>query len=90
MSKYSELIAGCMTWGVWGKNLNTQEMSTLIHTCLENDITTFDHADIYGSFTTESDFGKALKEGGIDRSTIQIILLTNLQYSFYTFIFPGA
>jgi predicted oxidoreductase len=27
--------------------------------CLENKITTFDHADIYGFYTTEADFGKA-------------------------------
>jgi predicted oxidoreductase len=27
--------------------------------CLENKITTFDHADIYGDYTTEADFGKA-------------------------------
>jgi predicted oxidoreductase len=26
--------------------------------CLENKITTFDHADIYGDYTTEADFGK--------------------------------
>jgi predicted oxidoreductase len=25
---------------------------------LENKITSFDHADIYGSYTTEADFGK--------------------------------
>jgi predicted oxidoreductase len=31
----------------------------MIHVCLENKITTFDHADIYGSYTTEGDFGKA-------------------------------
>jgi predicted oxidoreductase len=30
----------------------------MIHVCLENKITTFDHADIYGSYTTEG-FGKA-------------------------------
>jgi predicted oxidoreductase len=30
----------------------------MIHVCLENKIT-FDHADIYGSYTTEGAFGKA-------------------------------
>jgi predicted oxidoreductase len=28
-------------------------MLNMIHVCLENKITTFDHADIYGSYTTE-------------------------------------
>jgi predicted oxidoreductase len=47
-----------MNWGVWDKTL-TNEMESMIQICLENKITTFDHADIYGSYTTESDFGKA-------------------------------
>jgi predicted oxidoreductase len=34
-------------------------MESMIQICLENKITTFDHADIYGSYTTESDFEKA-------------------------------
>lgn len=80
MSNYSELIAGCMTWGIWGKNLNTQEMSTLIHTCLENDITTFDHADIYGDYTTEADFGKAFTESKVNRNQIQLISKCGIQY----------
>jgi predicted oxidoreductase len=35
-------------------------MESMIKICLENKITTFDHADIYGSYTTESDFEKHL------------------------------
>ncbi|WP_299156350.1 aldo/keto reductase [uncultured Tenacibaculum sp.] len=80
MSNYSKVIAGCMTWGVWGKNLNTQEMSTLIHTCLENKITTFDHADIYGDYTTETAFGKALVDSKINRDKIQLISKCGIQY----------
>jgi predicted oxidoreductase len=37
----------------------------MIHVCLENKITTFDHADIYGSYTTEGAFGKAFASGKI-------------------------
>jgi predicted oxidoreductase len=37
----------------------------MIHVCLENKIT-FDHADIYGSYTTEA-FGKAFASGKIAR-----------------------
>ena len=80
MSSYSKVIAGCMTWGVWGKNLNTQEMNTLIHTCLENEITTFDHADIYGDYTTETAFGKALVDSKINRDKIQLISKCGIQY----------
>ena len=35
-----------MNWGIWDKKLNTKEMDNIIHLCLENKITTFDHADI--------------------------------------------
>jgi predicted oxidoreductase len=38
----------------------------MIHVCLENKIT-FDHADIYGSYTTEGAFGKAFASGKIAR-----------------------
>ena len=55
----SPIVAGTMNWGVWDKNLTSKEMENMIHICLENKITTFDHADIYGSYTTETDFGKA-------------------------------
>jgi len=62
-----------MNWGVWDKNLNTSEMANLINVCSENKITTFDHADIYGGYTTEASFGKALTESKISRDKIQLI-----------------
>lgn len=76
---FSKIIAGTMTWGVWGKNCSTQQMIKLMHTCLENSITTFDHADIYGDYTTEAAFGKAFKESTIDRNTIQLISKCGIQ-----------
>lgn len=81
MSKttFSKIIAGTMTWGVWGKNCNTQQMIELMHCCLDNSITTFDHADIYGDYTTEAAFGKAFNESKIDRSTIQLISKCGIQ-----------
>ncbi len=68
-----------MNWGIWDKNLNTKEMENSIHLCLENKITTFDHADIYGDYTTESDFGKALSSSTIDRNKIQLISKCGIQ-----------
>ena len=72
---YSKIIAGTMTWGSWGKALSTKEMNRLMHFCLEAGITTFDHADIYGGYTTEADFGKALKTSDINREDIQLITI---------------
>jgi predicted oxidoreductase len=59
---FSKIIAGTMNWGLWGKNLNKNEMIHLMYICLENKITTFDHADIYGGYTTEAAFGTALRK----------------------------
>ena len=51
-----------MNWGLWGKQLDTLSMASLIDHCVEMGIKTFDHADIYGGYTTEEDFGKAFSE----------------------------
>nr|WP_315190498.1 aldo/keto reductase [uncultured Flavobacterium sp.] len=75
----SPIIAGAMNWGIWDKNLSTKEIINMIHLCLENKITTFDHADIYGSYTTESDFGKALTGSKIDRNKMQLISKCGIQ-----------
>lgn len=75
----SPIIAGAMNWGIWDKNLNTKEMENMIHLCVENKITTFDHADIYGDYTTEADFGKALVSSKIDRPKIQLISKCGIQ-----------
>jgi len=68
-----------MTWGVWGKNCTSKEMIELMNSCLESGITTFDHADIYGGYTTESDFGNAFAESKIDRQSIQLISKCGIQ-----------
>lgn len=68
-----------MTWGVWGKNYNTYEMAKLIETCLSNGITTFDHADIYGLYTTEAAFGHAWQATRLDRSQFQLISKCGIQ-----------
>ncbi|WP_348812150.1 aldo/keto reductase [Flavobacterium maritimum] len=75
----SPIIAGAMNWGVWDKNLNTKEMKNMIRLCLENKITTFDHADIYGAYTTEADFGKAFASSKIARDKIQLISKCGIQ-----------
>jgi len=69
-----------MTWGSWGKQLSKKEMIARVNYCVKQEITTFDHADIYGGYTTEADFGHALTESGINRDTIQIISKCGIQY----------
>ena len=80
MSKYSKIIAGCMSWGAWGKQFSTQEMITQINITLASGITTFDHADIYGDYTTENEFGHAFSKSSIERESIQLISKCGIQY----------
>lgn len=75
----SKIIIGCMSWGNWGRQFSTKEQTEMIHFCLENGNNTFDHADIYGDYTTESGFGKAFKESKISREDIQLISKCGIQ-----------
>lgn len=77
---YSRIIAGTMTWGNWGKQLATNEMVRLMNHCMELGITTFDHADIYGDYTNEGQFGKAMAESAIARKNIQLISKCGIQF----------
>lgn len=69
-----------MSWGAWGRQFTTQEMIDQIHTTLAAGITSFDHADIYGDYTTETQFGKAFSQSGVERENIQIISKCGIQY----------
>jgi len=72
-------IAGCMRWGKWGANFSTYDYEIIINQCVENEITAFDHADIYGDYTTESDFGEAIKQKHTLRSKIKLITKCGIQ-----------
>lgn len=80
-SRFSRIIAGTMNWGSWDKKFSTSEMSNIINVCVENKITTFDHAAIYGDYTTEADFGKAFKASKIDREKVQFISKCGILYA---------
>lgn len=57
----SPYIIGTMRLGTWGSNLSTPEYEHFIEGCLDLGLIDFDHADIYGHYTTEEDFGNVLK-----------------------------
>ena len=69
-----------MNWGVWEKQFSKTEMESMIHHCIENGITTFDHADIYGDYTTEAEFGHALSSSTIKRESIELITKCGIQH----------
>ena len=67
----SRIVHGLWRLGEW--NMGEAQTVGLIHSCLEQGITTFDHADIYGGYTCEGLFGSALAQSGVDRSKIQLV-----------------
>lgn len=69
---FSSLIVGCMRLGVWGAGMSTNEYERFIDECLELGINDFDHADIYGHYTTEAEFGAVLKRRSDLRQKVQI------------------
>ena len=79
-SQFSRIISGTMTWGQWGKNLSTNDMATRIEAIVGLGINSFDHADIYGGYTTEAEFGSAFLASGIPRESVQFISKCGIQY----------
>ncbi|MEH0158609.1 aldo/keto reductase [Limibacter armeniacum] len=67
--EFSRVAAGVWKWD----NLNTQQIDTLVKAGIESGITTFDHADIYGSYTCEEAFGKVLRQDSSLRDKIELV-----------------
>ncbi len=68
-----------MSWGKWGKQFSIKEQIDMIQFCIENGNTTFDHADIYGDYSTEAEFGNSFIRSGISRDKIQLISKCGIQ-----------
>ena len=77
---FSEIIVGVMRWGTWGANYGVKEVQKLIAASLEQGFYTFDHADIYGGYTTEELFGNAFSEMKIQRENLQLITKCGICY----------
>ena len=70
---FSPIIIGTMRWGIWGADHSKKEVQNLIQSSLEQKLSTFDHADIYGNYTTEKLFGNAFSEMNLKREEVQFI-----------------
>ena len=79
MKPFSRIISGTMTWGAWGSQFSIKQMQALIEEAVGLGIDTFDHADIYGDYSTEQEFGKAFKESTIPRENVQFITKCGIQ-----------
>jgi predicted oxidoreductase len=67
-----------LAYGVWRldkdpEGTGTARVRAKIDACLESGITTFDHAAIYGNFTCEGHFGRALAEAPALRERMEIV-----------------
>ncbi|WHF52265.1 aldo/keto reductase [Chryseobacterium gotjawalense] len=70
---FSPIIIGTMRWGIWGANHSQKEVQKLIEVSLDEKLYTFDHADIYGDYTTEKLFGDAFVQMNLKREEVQFI-----------------
>jgi len=61
-----------MRLGIWGANYSTAQMQQFIEQCIALKAVDFDLADIYGHYTTEAAFGKALKSNSHLRSQVSL------------------
>lgn len=67
----SRIIPGLMRLNEWG--LDTTGLVSWIESCLDMGLTTFDHADIYGSYTCEAVFGQALYAAPSLREKMELV-----------------
>ncbi len=67
----SRIVAG--TWRMDDWRWTPQERLRWIEQCIEMDVTTFDHADIYGGYTVEQLFGEALALAPALRAKMQLV-----------------
>ena len=72
----SDLTFSELAYGVWRlaeSNPTTSSTEAKIQACLDQGITTFDHADIYGDYQCEQLFGDALKANPSLRSQMELV-----------------
>lgn len=67
----SRIVPGMMRLNEW--DIDDHSLVGWINECLEMGVTTFDHADIYGGYTNEERFGKALKLDSSLREQLELI-----------------
>ena len=70
----SRIVAGAWRW-----KLEPSHIDTLVNTALDQDITSFDHADIYGDYANEKLFGEVLRKNPSLRDDMEIITKCGIQ-----------
>jgi len=78
--RFSPVIAGCMRLGEWGAKYNTSEYEYFVDSCLDLGVSDFDHADIYGGFSTENEFGDVIKKRPDLKSKVKITTKCTIKF----------
>lgn len=71
--QFSTIIAGVMKWGAWGGRFSLSDYDHMIRQALDAGVSSFDHADIYGDYTTEAEFGAVMGRFPELRQRMQLI-----------------
>jgi predicted oxidoreductase len=69
--KLSRIVAGMWRMAEWG--MTVEQRVAFIEQCIALGVTTFDHADIYGSYAVEGLFGEALRLKPSLRDQIELV-----------------
>lgn len=67
--KVSPAVYGFYRWNDLGSDI-AGKMEEIFNLCLDLGINTFDHADIYGNYSCEEEFGKILSNSSVKREDI--------------------
>jgi len=73
---FSRIIAGAWRW----HEVSSDSVERLIQTSLDEGITTFDHADIYGDHGNEEIFGSALRKNPSLRSKMELVTKCGIKF----------
>jgi predicted oxidoreductase len=73
---FSRIIAGAWRW----HNVSAETVERLLQVALDQGITSFDHADIYGDHSNEEVFGKALAKDSSLRNKIELITKCDIKF----------
>jgi len=71
--EFSRIVSGFWKLGAGNAELNYQQREELVEKAIDYGITTFDHADIYGNYSNEAEFGEVLKHKPFLRQKMEIV-----------------
>lgn len=74
---FSRIVSGVWRW----HTVSQDTVAKLIHTSLDEGITTFDHADIYGDHGNEEIFGNVLKKNPGLRPKMELVSKCGIKFS---------